>query len=53
MLVIVPAVLSWWPFIQQIIGGKPVGQNPAPDWLVWVIWLFIGLGLPFLFGRVA
>jgi hypothetical protein len=51
--VVGPAVLAWWPFIQQVIEGKPIGQNPAPDWLVWVIWIFIGLGLPFFFGRVS
>ncbi len=51
-LVVAPAALAWWPFIQQIIGGEPVGQNPAPDWAVWVLWLLIGLALPFLFGRI-
>jgi hypothetical protein len=50
VLVIFPAGLAWWPFIEQIIGGRPVGQNPAPNWLVLVIWVFIGIGLPFLFG---
>ena len=53
VIVIGPAVLAWWPFMQQVIEGKPVGHNPAPDWLVWVIWIFIGLGLPFFFGRVS
>jgi hypothetical protein len=53
ILVVVPAGLAWWPFIAQIIGGEPVGQNPAPDWLVLVIWLFIGIGLPVLFGLAA
>ncbi len=52
MLVAAPAALAWWPFIRQIIGGEPVGQNPAPDWVVWVLWLLFGLGLPFLFGRI-
>ena len=52
-LIVGPAALAWWLFIQQIIRGKPVGQNPAPDWVVWLIWLFIGIGLPLLFGRVA
>lgn len=51
-LIVAPAALAWWPFIQQIIGGEPVGQNPAPDWAVWVLWLLIGLALPFLFGRI-
>jgi hypothetical protein len=53
VLVGAPAALAWWPFIQQIIGGEPVGQNPAPDWVVWVLWLLFGLALPFLFGRVC
>ncbi len=52
MLVSGPAVLAWLPFIQQILRGEPVGQNPAPDWVVWLLWLLIGLGLPFLFGRL-
>jgi Family of unknown function (DUF6141) len=52
-IVIAPATLAWLAFIAQIIRGKPVGQNPAPDWLVWVIWLLIGIGLPLLFGRMA
>ena len=49
----VPAALAWWPFFQQIIGGRPVGRNPAPDWAVWLIWLFIGIGLPLVFGRMS
>jgi hypothetical protein len=53
MLVLIPAALAWWPLIQQIIGGKPVGQHPAPDWLVVVLWLLIGIGLPVLFGVMA
>lgn len=43
------AALGWWSFIQQIVVGKPFGENPAPDWGVWLLWLFIGIGLPVLF----
>jgi hypothetical protein len=53
VLVVGPAALAWWVFIRQIAQGEPVGQNPAPDWLVWAVWLFIGLGLPFFFSRVS
>lgn len=53
VLVIGPAALAWWPLTEQVIGGRPVGQNPAPDWLVWVIWAFIGVGLPFFFGSIC
>jgi hypothetical protein len=52
-LVVGPAALAWWLFVEQIIRGKPVGQNPAPDWGTWVLWLLIGIGLPLLFGMVA
>jgi hypothetical protein len=53
VLVMVPAGLSWWPFVEQIIRGNSVGQNPGPDWLIWLVWILIGLGLPFLFGYAA
>jgi hypothetical protein len=48
-IVIVVAVLGWWAFVQQIVLGKPFGENPAPDWGVWLLWLVIGIGLPALF----
>jgi hypothetical protein len=53
VLILVPVALAWWSFIQQIIGGRPVGQNPAPDWAAWLIWLFVGIGLPLLLSRVS
>jgi hypothetical protein len=48
-IVLVVAALGWWSFIQQIVLGRPFGENPAPDWGVWLLWLFIGVGLPVLF----
>jgi hypothetical protein len=53
VLVIGPAALAWWAFIGQVIAGRAFGDNPAPDWAVVVIWLFIGIGLPLLFGAVV
>jgi hypothetical protein len=53
VLVAAPAALAWWLFVEQIIRAKPLGQNPAPDWLVWLIWLLIGIGLPLFFGRMT
>jgi hypothetical protein len=53
VLIIVPTGLSWWPFVQQVIQGQPVGQNPGPDWLIWIVWILIGLGLPVLFGLIC
>jgi hypothetical protein len=51
VLVIVLGVagLTWWTFIRQVWLGEPVGDNPGPDWLIWVIWAFIGVALPYFF----
>lgn len=40
------AALNWWGFIQQIVFGEPWGNNPAPDWMMWLLWLAFGIGLP-------
>lgn len=49
LIVLGAAVLMWWGFIQQIILGKPWGTNPAPDWMMWLLTLLMGVGLPLLF----
>jgi hypothetical protein len=36
----------WWQFIQQIILGRPVGEEPIPNWLAWVLTIVFGLGFP-------
>ena len=41
--------LMWWGFWQQIVWGRPWGSNPAPDWMMWLLWLFVGIGLPLFF----
>lgn len=38
--------LQWWGFIQQIVLGQPWGNRPAPDWLMVLLWLLVGIGLP-------
>jgi hypothetical protein len=43
------ALLMWFAFVQQIILGQPFGTNPGPDWMIWLFWLLIGIGLPLLF----
>ncbi|MCE5252662.1 MAG: DUF6141 family protein [Actinomycetia bacterium] len=42
---IVTAVV-WWQFIQQIGLGRPVGEEPLPDWLAWTLTIIFGLGFP-------
>ncbi|MFN2202162.1 MAG: DUF6141 family protein [Caldilineaceae bacterium] len=43
------AGLQWWGFYRQIVLGKPWGNNPAPDWMMVLLWLAFGIGLPLLF----
>ena len=43
------AALQWYIFLGQIIGGAPVGNRPAPDGVVLLVWLLTGVGLPVLF----
>ena len=43
------AALAWYGFVQQIIFGRPFGSNPAPDWMMWLLLLLIGVGLPWFF----
>jgi len=53
VLAVAPAATAWWPFIVQVAGGRPIGRDPAPDWLVWIIWLAIGIGLPVFFAALS
>jgi hypothetical protein len=43
--------LGWWTFVQQILLGRPFGQNPAPDWGVWLLWAVLGLVVPLVMLR--
>jgi len=52
LLVYGGAALTWYGFVQQIIFGQPFGTNPAPDWMMWLIWLLFGIGFPLLFHRL-
>jgi hypothetical protein len=52
LVVLLPAILAWVLFVEQVLRGRPLGGHPLPDWGVWLIWALIGLGLPLLFGLV-
>jgi len=41
-------VVIWWAFFKQIVFDDPVGREPLPDWLAWVLALVFGLGFPAL-----
>jgi hypothetical protein len=48
LLTILIAVVPWWAFIQQIVYSKQFGDHPAPDFLIWIIFILFGIGLPWL-----
>jgi len=45
-IVIFAAGLMWYGFFEQVVGGRPFGDNPGPDWVIWMSWLLAGVGLP-------
>jgi hypothetical protein len=49
LLILFLVVLQWWGFIQQIVLGEPWGSRPAPGWVMVLLWLLFGIGLPFFF----
>jgi hypothetical protein len=42
-------VFGWGLFVQQIVRGKPLGDEPLPDWGVLLVTALIGVALPALF----
>ncbi len=50
-LVALLAALSWYGFIVQIVMHQPVGDHPAPDVSVVLVWLIFGIGAVIFFWR--
>ncbi|MGP1347859.1 MAG: hypothetical protein ACTS3F_14475 [Phycisphaerales bacterium] len=46
VFVLIGAGLMWWIFVVQILMGRPVGNNPGSDALVWALMVVIGIGMP-------
>jgi len=52
ILITLPVLFTLWGIIQQVILGKPFGDNPSPDWVLWLT--FLGpLVLVFFFFRLT
>lgn len=49
LLILGIAALMWWGFVQQILFGMPWGNKPSPDWMMWLLWLVVGVGFPLAF----
>jgi hypothetical protein len=47
--VLAVVVLGWFFFVRQILMGEPVGNRPAADWGIVILWLTAGILLPLLF----
>lgn len=45
-ILLIVAGLTWWSFAQQIVLGRPFGDNPGPDWMVWMITAICGVLVP-------
>lgn len=49
MILTFSALMAWWAFFQQVVLKIPFGNRPSSDWVIWVIWLIVGVALPWLF----
>jgi len=49
VLVLVVTAIGWWGLVQQIVLGRDFGTNPAPDGILWVIFILFGIGFPLFF----
>ena len=52
LLILPLAAFGWWALVQQIVLGQPFGSNPGPDWVIWLVWLLVGIGFPALFATM-
>ncbi len=49
LIIVLIAAVGWGIFVQQIVRGRPVGNNPMSDWGVWVLTALLGVGVPLFF----
>ena len=52
VFVILASVIPWLGLIIQVILGQKLGNNPAPDWIIILMWLVFGVGLPLFFYSI-
>lgn len=45
--VLAPAVMVWYSFYWQILRGRPVGNRPAPDAILIILFVIFGLLFPY------
>ena len=52
ILIILGSTIPWIGVILQVILGQKLGNNPAPDWIIILMWLVFGIGLPLFFYSI-
>ena len=53
LVLALPAFFGWLAFVVQILLGREFGNQPAPDWVVILIWAFGALLLPWFILRLS
>jgi hypothetical protein len=48
-IIILASIIPWIGMIFQVILGHKFGNNPGPEWLIILMWLVFGIGLPIFF----
>ncbi|MEM8835826.1 MAG: hypothetical protein AAGD00_08400 [Planctomycetota bacterium] len=48
-VIVFVSAMGWGLFFRQLMQGQPVGSNPAPDWLAWILWAVLGVASPIFF----
>ena len=52
IFLILVSILLWIGIIERIFFGYKFGNKPAPDWIIILIWLAFGIGLPVFFFSI-
>ena len=48
-IVVLVAGVAWWGFVEQVVLGNQWGNNPGPDWVLWLMLVLFGIGFPVFF----
>jgi hypothetical protein len=52
VFVILASIVPWLGLIIQVILGQKLANNPAPDWIIILMWLVFGIGFPLFFYSI-
>ena len=49
LVILLLVVFTWYSAFEQLVLKRPIGNNPASDTGMLIIWLIFGIGLPYVF----